>query len=390
MPSLSSQTPSARPLFAGLAILLASGLLSVATAQTPADDPYGIGAPSTESAPPPAPDTTRPPTARTDTGGAFAPPAPVAAPTAPDTAPDTAARAPRTRITRETTVNPMDMQRGKYRNPKKALFMSLIVPGLGQAYIGQSTFTYARAAAYFTADVTMGILWYQYSVVKYDRKVKQYQNLADEHWTQQAYEDGIGGQIAPDDVTARLNTGRDGYCSAVQRNEGSGAPLYEGCRAVFSEELDDPQKYFAFQQTYANDTSAAARAARRATFPNEVSFYAMIGTQQEFIFGWDDAVDAGWSFGADTAVTGTSANRDRYNSLRDKAQEYSRMQSWFLGGIVLNHIASAIDAALTARRHNRILYEGAEARWYDKVNVDGGMAFDQGRPRTHLMAYLSF
>jgi hypothetical protein len=398
-----------------LALVFAAGLLSgfgatafaaPALAQAePAEDPYGIGTspvapgvPDTGAVPPPAPGAVRVDTAR-----------PVIL--APDTVPtlqtgrstsDTVVpRAPRPRITRETTVNPMDVQRGSYRNPKKALFMSLIVPGLGQAYIGQSTFNYVRAALYFTADVTMGYLWYDYSVVKYDKQVKQYRAFADQHWRQASYEDKITemvGTVTDQTYFERFNPSRVNYCAAVQPNEGAGAALYSGCVSPYNNAFDT--EYANFKTTYAGDVDGqgnvdvAATAARRAAFPGDVEFYEMIGRDQEFLYGWDDALaDPGVPTGfdlADTAWVGTSVNRDRYNAMRQTAKDYSRMQTWFLGGIVLNHIASAVDAAITARRHNRVLYEDGGARWYDKVNLDGGMAMDLGRPRTYLTAYLSF
>jgi hypothetical protein len=355
-------------------------------AQTPADDPYGIGTPSTPSAPTPipqaVPDTAKPPTSRTDT---------IQTQTV---APDTVRKAPvpRTRVTRETTVNPMDVHRGSYRNPKKALFMSLVVPGLGQAYIGQSKFNYIRAAAYFTADVTMGYLWYQFSVVKYDRKVKQYRGYADQHWSQRSYENkileiGTVSQV----YFEQLNPNRISYCASVQENSTvTGQDQYAGCIEPYSSNTDVQQSYTNFVTSISGEVPGAVTAARRAGFPDHVSFYEMIGADQEFLFGWDDINDNNASVGPDTSWVGASATRDNYNTMRQTAKDYSRMQTWFLGGIVLNHIASAVDAAITARRHNRVLYEDGGARWYDKINVDGGMAMDQGRPRTHMMAYLSF
>jgi hypothetical protein len=399
-----------------LALVFAAGLLSgfgatafaaPALAQAaPAEDPYGIGTspvapgtPDTGAVPPPAPGAVRADTARP------AAPAPDTVPTLQmgrSTSDTVVPRAPRPRITRETTVNPMDVQRGSYRNPKKALFMSLVVPGLGQAYIGQSKFNYVRAALYFTADVTMGYLWYDYSVVKYDKKVKQYRAFADQHWRQASYEDKITemvGTVTEQALFEQLNPSRANYCAAVQSDEGSGADLVSGCTRVWSQENADEINYTDFKTTYAGDVPGPATGARRAGFPGDVEFYEMIGRDQEFVFGWDDvAADPGRPVSAsnpgfdltDTSWVGVSANRDRYNSMRQTAKDYSRMQTWFLGGIVLNHIASAVDAAITARRHNRVLYEDGGARWYDKVNLDGGMAMDLGRPRTYLTAYLSF
>jgi hypothetical protein len=386
MLSLLSNSPFSKV----FAAVVASGLLAAAYAApvlaqaTPSDDPYGIGTPSTapdttRAVIPVRPDTTRPPTrsVRTDTGSV-----PAAAAVAPDTAPTP--RAARPRITRETTVNPMDVHRGRYRNPKKALFMSLIVPGLGQAYIGQSKFNYIRAALYFTADVTMGYLWYDYSVVKYDKQVKRYRTFADLHWRQSTYEDQItnASAVATQAAFENLNPNRVSYCAAVQ---GNGSPtetrLYTGCVEPWDRDPNKTtqQDYAAFKETFAGDVPGPGTGARWDDAAADPAFAA-------------GASNPGYEIISDTSTIwrGVSANRNSYNSMRQTAKDYSRMQTWFLGGIVLNHIASAIDAAVTARRHNRVLYEEGGARWYDKINLDGGMAFDQGRPRTHMIAYLSF
>ena len=397
-------TDSNLPAFRAFAVALVSGLLtftSISFAQGAAEDPYGIGTPSASPATPTTPraDTVRPATPATPATSA-ADTAQVAPPVAatPDTTPRVVT--PRPRITRETTVNPMDVKRGNYRNPKKALFMSLVIPGLGQAYIGQSTFNYVRAAAYFTADVTMGYMWYHYSVVKYDRKVKQYRKFADANWSQSAYESKITelAGVTDQSLFTVLNPNRISYCGAVQSRETTtGNNNYLGCIEPYSDNTTTQQNYSSFVNTTLGDDPSTASGladlrARRAGFPDDVSFYEMIGANQEFISGWDDwdFVDPGYDLTSDSAWTGTSAHRNTYNSMRQTAKDYSRMQTWFLGGIVLNHIASAVDAAITARRHNKVLYEQGDARWYDKVNLDGGMAMDLGRPRTYMTAYLTF
>lgn len=321
------------------------------------------------------------------------PPAAQAADTVQPAAPDTAVSpvapppvAPRPRVTRETSINPMDREKGNYRNPKKALFMSLLVPGLGQAYVGQSAFNYARAAFYFGTEVTLGALWYQYTVVKYDRKTDQYRRFADQHWSQQTYEQRSFDESAPA-TFAKLNPRREAYCEAVQERESSsGNALYRGCVNILIPDSAVTQGYLAFKNAYPDQPTLEETSAFRAGFADPVEFYALIGGYQEFISGWDDAVNV--SYTADS-ISGTSANRDAYNRMRSKAQDYSRMQAWFIGGIVINHIASAVDAALTARYNNRLLYEG-EARWYDRLKVDGGLAFQGGRPLTHMTARLSF
>jgi hypothetical protein len=367
---------------AALALALAMGLaFTPAQAQSADDDLYGVpGEAPVEVSPPPA-----------DSAEPVIQDAPLVAPTFSPDPVDTVRtpETPRPRITRETTINPLDVQKGGYRNPKKALFMSLMVPGLGQAYVGQSAFTYARAAVYFGTEVTLGLLWYQYTVVKYDRQVKRYRAHADDHWSLGKYEDRLFQETPqPEGDFAAVNPFRSSYCDAVQSDLTlTGQKLNRGCKEIYTDDAAILSDYAFFAAQHDDQAlDAAARSAARAAFADPIEFYALIGGYQEFIAGWDDAVGVGYS---DTLITGTSANRDVYNAMRQKAQDYSRMQAWFIGGIVLNHIASAVDAALTARHNNKLLYEG-EARWYDRVKMDGGLAFDQGRPRTHMTARLSF
>ena len=300
----------------------------------------------------------------------------------------TAARKPRQRIVRETTINTLNEMKGKYRSPKQALFLSLIIPGLGQAYVGQTKFNYVRAAAYFSADIVLGAFWYDYVVVKHDREVRNYHRFADTYWNQTRYEDSIT-QHSDVNVFAALNPARETYCNAVV--PGGAVTELAGCKTPSS-----PNYSIAFLPlVHAHDYSglpveeaADSTAAYRASFPNTFDFYGIIAQEQEFISGWSDASDVIYS-GADTTITGTSAKRDQYIAMRAQANRYARMQAWFLGGIVLNHIASALDAALTARFHNRSLYE-TESMWYDRVHFDGGLAFEQGWPKTNFSASLSF
>ena len=75
--------------------------------------------------------------------------------------------------------------------------------------------------------------------------------------------------------------------------------------------------------------------------------------------------------------------------MRDRANQYARMQTYFLGGIVLNHIVSALDAALAARFHNKALYQ-TEARWYDRVRLESDLAWEGVFPRPTVTASLTF
>ncbi len=299
--------------------------------------------------------------------------------TAVKSAADTTGKKPRQKVVRETTINSINESKGSYRSPKRALFMSLVIPGLGQAYVGQSKFNYVRAAAYFATDVVLGVFWYEYVSVKHDREVRNYHSFADTGWSQVKYEFAIQ-QNSSNKNFDLLNPARETYCNAVVP---AGSPLLNGCKNP--ESGPEYSNFFSDVQGGEDPNTLDSISAYRGKFPNTFDFYNIIGQEQEFLSGWKDANVV---FG-DSSITGTSAYRDEYVSMRARANRYARMQAWFLGGMVINHIASALDAALTARYHNRQLYE-TESMWYDRLHFDGGLVLDQGWPKTNLTASITF
>jgi hypothetical protein len=390
----------------------------VDTAKAPAMQPKEGSVPA-----PALVDTTNKTAAAPDTGkakpvdsakAAVAPPAPDSAKSAAVASADSSARIAadtsasdsaagkpkkRKRIVRETTVNTIDELKGRYRSPKKALFMSLIVPGLGQAYVGQHWSNYARGAVYFLADAALLYGWHEYVVVKQDREINRYKHFADLHWRQRSYEDSIGKQLNATEKEKfdKRNPHRQTYCESVQEAKTeSGKNKYRGC----TDPIVNTSEYNSFYDFYKDYESGPVDSisAQRAAFFIPLTFYEIIGKEPEFITGWDDANDNPILFGDTTytqlnsdnkPVAPTTRNQQAYVSMRDKANEYARMQAYFLGGMVLNHIVSALDAALTAHFHNRSLYQ-TDVSWYDRVRLDSYVAWEGGLPKPTMAAYVTF
>lgn len=184
-----------------------------------------------------------------------------------------------------------------------------------------------------------------------------------------------------------------------ENSSAKGQQLYKGCL--------DPEKvseYSAFKNEYDDKgISADSVGALRAMFPNAQQFYELIGKENDFITGWLDApsmkmADSAW-YAVDqdgnvvmengSAVLATSGAQQKYVAMRAQANDYARMQAWFLGGMVINHIVSAVDAALTARYHNKALYQ-TETSWYDRLHLDSRIAWDGLAPAPSVTASLTF
>jgi hypothetical protein len=305
-------------------------------------------------------------------------------------APDSVPRAKRKRIVRETTVNTLNELKGRYRSPKRALFLSLVIPGLGQAYVGNSAFNYARAVAYFAIDMSLGYAWYHYVSVRHDQQVRKYRIYADSNWSVSRYEDSLSSHF-PTGTTPgtfqETNMSRELYCFTLINPNGSVAQenLFRGCDEYDSATTSGSLANF--RELYKDEgLSTQEIGSQRAKFADPFSFYEIIGKEQEFIVGWKDVNNVVYT---KDRLNANSEMRDTYVSMRQKAEEYSKLQAYFIGGMVVNHIVSAIDAALAARYHNLDLYE-TETTWIDKIRLDSRISYAGNDLQSWVGAFVSF
>ena len=311
------------------------------------------------------------------------------------------AKKKRKRVVRETTVNTIDDLKGRYRSPKKALFMSMVIPGLGQAYVGHHWSNYARGGFYFLTDVALIYGWHHYVVDRQDAQIAKYKTFADKNWRQYKYEEGIAS--APDEMSKR-NPLRENYCETIQENSTTkGNSLLIGCKSPTSAEYDAFKNQYN-DQDWNTDANPDSVSVRRAQFPNPHNFYELIGKENEFITGWldgediyvgdsayymDDGTGNPVKNAADRLVLATTPNQQKYVGMRAQANDYARMQAYFLGGMVVNHIVSALDAALAAHYHNKALYQ-TETNWWDRLRLDSHLAWDGYAPAPTVVASFTF
>ncbi len=280
-------------------------------------------------------------------------------------------------------VHGIDELKGRYKNPRKALFLSLLVPGVGQMYVGGSTATYVRGGVYMALEVLMWSGWGYFSIHKYNQQVDKYKNFAKNHYSIGRYEVAMrelyntGGSLYGSEFANRYMGTRKSFCEAIYGNA-----TYGGC---YSEGLlfDKDTKHAGnFVNGYNLDEKITLRDEIKGVkgFDKESEVFQLI-SESSYVLGWDDVTGAAVVSSLDlsdpnseTVSLGESDNLKKYRSMRSKANDYADMQAWFIGGLILNHIVSAVDAALTANAHNKVLYE-EDVSWYDRLHFDSGVSF---------------
>jgi len=279
-----------------------------------------------------------------------------------------------------------------YRSPRKAFFYSLIIPGAGQAYVGR----WGRGAVFLAVDLTLGFGWWYYAIHKSDEETNKAHAYANNNWSSKKYETAydsiynILNSTKDTSVFTTLNSSRSSLCASIY---GTGSSLYSYCNDITN------ANYGAHLDTMSKDINPSNR-----NFHDATTFYSLVGDQNEFVTGWSDAsapdvsvlksyYEALADGNPDTQPStsypfGTSNMQSVYNSMRSKSNDYARLQKWFLGGMLLNHLAAALDAALLAQSSNRHLYE-METRWWENVHIWGGLAWSS-TPTTQVQTWIDF
>jgi len=300
-------------------------------------------------------------------------------------APETAAAdapAPQAAVTRVTAVKtdsaglaPLAIKDGRtinfaqnlkeYRSPRIAMLLSLLVPGLGQAY----SRSYVKAGAFGAAEVAViGAAAYLNSVAKTKRD-KAYQ-FADKNFhveNLRNYEIQLRGYMARDTSWVIPEFVSDYYNNEFyDAADGKQAHYYEsirdwhytpgwndidpGIEAIFSL----PEK----DTIYGEGMSMYLRYTRE--FPAEIFYIVRVMDK------------AGNTVNGERSL-GYSQHQADYNNMMNDSKAYYDAVNYVLYALIVNHIASAIDAGFTARAYNAWLL-GRESVW-NRVSVETQYVF---------------
>ena len=195
-----------------------------------------------------------------------------------------------------------------YKLPKRALFFSALLPGMGELYAE----SYLKAVAFLAIEAGA---WTFYGIYnkKGSEKEDEFQVYADEKWNPRKW---YNWYVNIDSTTQGLMTHASHMVELID-------PLIKG--------EGDPKKT---QQ-----------------------YYEMIGKYAEFSAGWEGARD---DLTYDELIqyrTNELAIADDYMKMRAKSNDLFERAKTGTTIAMLNHLLSAIDAAWTAKRHNNQLLE---------------------------------
>lgn len=258
----------------------------------------------------------------------------------------------------------LDKNVKEYRSPRRAMLYSLAVPGWGQAYTKKTW----KSVLFGALEVGVIV-----GAVKFKKdgedKVKEAHALADANFSKTQLKERLDATVA----------------------------LYHQNFTGF----DDTLAEYTLMQFISGNTYSRVDSAVKS-FDVESSFYDRdfgVGSHVATL-GWtDNALTAGvTTFNQDTITSitsvdlGHSAMQLQYNSMLAKADDYAGYKQAFIVGIFTNHVASAIDAFITARRYNRKLLAMKNQTAYrkriiDNIHIDNDLAFSA---RTGVVTKVGF
>lgn len=250
---------------------------------------------------------------------------------------------------------PMRSAAGDLRSLPLAFGLSAILPGGGQAYNGQ----WMKAAAAVTAEVVL-LSTYFSRRDQGRRAEKDFISFANADWDPVQYGDWLN------DYTVFLN---------AEFGSGIDVPTIETAVGV---DFQNPQTWSAENWKAVGKMFAQINATERSVFHPETGanfshqlpkfasqqYYELVGKYFQFAPGWSDSpawLDAEGNFTAaiDPEMTATDGSKPNVSdNFFNYADDHAASQNLFRSAskysllIVINHIASAIDAVVSAKLHN--------------------------------------
>lgn len=261
----------------------------------------------------------------------------------------------------------------EYRSPRAAMFLSLLVPGLGQAYARN----YWKTAAFGVVEAALiG------TAIGFSLEGKKYEEQAFDH-AQKHYK------------PEKFYEFYDRFRSYLQNQD-----KYDGMNIdslLYAEWYYDSAKTFVI--TDYDNNSVKPRTKNFDVKRDPPAGFENIIIERGYLQGWEDATpymtEDGWVLdssaydskwilnernllvykeGQDTSSYsfGHSDLLEKYHDIKDEVRRQYRVRNIMIYSLLANHVVSAVDALITARAHNNRLL--GKQSFLDRVNLDYDIA----------------
>jgi hypothetical protein len=194
-----------------------------------------------------------------------------------------------------------------HKNGTVAALLSLAVPGLGEYYVGEQIW---RGMIFSGLEVGMWLGRAHYNA-RGDDSTAAFRAFADTYWS-------------PDRYAAYLNS--------LLASRGIG-PWADGKHLETINHTEDTLDALQFQ----NFT-------HRLPIRDRQQYYELISKYIQYTAGWDDATNP--------QDPTSSVHYQEHADMRERMNDQYATATYFMWGIIANHVLSAIDAALLAHDHN--------------------------------------
>jgi len=259
----------------------------------------------------------------------------------------------------------------EYKSPRVAMLLSLLVPGLGQAY----SRSYIKASAFGAAEVAaIGVAVYLNSVAK--SKKRDAYDFADKHFDVKrvmSYDSTLRDEffVRNPDIDIKRDSiplpyDRYFYDAAKDKSPNyyesirgkNFTPGWDGYDLSLDEVLRVGREMLVVDT---NITITGAGGNKYELYDNRNSsmFY--------YVKRIWPASDGEW-------LLGYSSYQAEYNAMMDKSNSYRDAVNYMFYVILLNHIASSIDAGFTARAYNARLLGEENSAW-NRLSVEQRFVF---------------
>ena len=257
-----------------------------------------------------------------------------------------------------------------FRYPGRAMLYSGIVPGLGEYYSGN----WKRALIFAGIEVASWSIWLKNDKDGEDQTTR-YENYADENWK---FSRWISDYYSWEDDATHLWLFSDSlgfyddlwdashHVSFHYTNNQTGTYDLMSTNTVKFEEF-----YVDYFDGLSEEQVTGFIEDDDIRIVQDHSYYENIGKYNHFFAGWVDN-DSLSIYDNDGYLVARSPKKWEYREMRKKANDFKTIAGYALSAMMLNHVASMIDAVFTTQAWNRKYIPNISARTsYHPKNKNG-------------------